>query len=75
MIIANNQPTAIFTMSPGARANSIRIPAVMISQSDGTALRALTSPNATARQKALCYLSKLMGRSTPTSCSTNMATA
>ena len=56
VIIANNQPTAIFTMGPGARANSIRIPAVMISQSDGAALKALTSPNATARQKAVLPL-------------------
>ena len=48
VIVANNQGgTDIVPM--GGTAPRIRIPAVMISQNDGAALKALSSPNATIR--------------------------
>lgn len=53
VIVANNQATAIFTMGAGTSANRVRIPAVMISQSDGAALKGLTTPNVTARKLAV----------------------
>jgi extracellular elastinolytic metalloproteinase len=54
VIIANNQGgTAIIPMGDGANAKQVRIPAVMISQNDGAALKALGSPIATERRKAV----------------------
>lgn len=57
VIVANNQgATATITMGAGVGANRVRIPAVMISQNDGTALKAIPSPNATARRLAVLPL-------------------
>jgi hypothetical protein len=57
VIVANNQgATATITMGAGEGANRVRIPAVMISQNDGTALKAIPSPNATARRLAVLPL-------------------
>lgn len=42
-----------FTMGPGANAKRVRIPAVMIGQSDGANLKSLSAPIATARRKAV----------------------
>jgi hypothetical protein len=51
IIIANNDASAIFTM--GGTVTGARIPAVMISQANGATLRALASPTATMRRKAV----------------------
>lgn len=52
VIVANNQGgTAIFTM--GGSDATVVIPAVMISQNNGAALRALASPAGTIRAKAV----------------------
>jgi extracellular elastinolytic metalloproteinase len=52
VIVANNVGgTATFVM--GGSNKRLRIPAVMISQNDGTSLRGLASPNVTARTKAV----------------------
>ena len=57
VIVANNQgATATITMGPGEGAKKIRIPAVMISQNDGAALKQIPSPNATARRLAVLPL-------------------
>ncbi|HZI29271.1 MAG TPA: M36 family metallopeptidase [Gemmatimonadaceae bacterium] len=57
VIVANNQGgTATITMGAGAKAQQVRIPAVMISQNDGTDLKAIPSPNATARRLAVLPL-------------------
>jgi hypothetical protein len=57
VIVANNQGgTATITMGPGEGANRVRIAAVMISQNDGVALKAIPSPNATARRLAVLPL-------------------
>jgi hypothetical protein len=54
VIIANNQGgTTVITMGPGAVGSKVRIPAVMISQNDGAALKGLASPNVTLRQLAV----------------------
>jgi extracellular elastinolytic metalloproteinase len=47
LIVANNVPADPVVM--GASGENLRIPAVMISQADGAALRALASPNVTVR--------------------------
>lgn len=51
VVIANNQPTDIFVM--GGTDRKIRIPAVMVSQNDGAALKAIASPTATVRRLAV----------------------
>ena len=52
VIIANNQGgTDIFVM--GGTERKARIPALIISQNDGTSLKGLASPNATARKLAV----------------------
>jgi hypothetical protein len=51
LIVANNDASAIFTM--GGTATGLRIPAVMVSQAHGATLRALASPTATLRRKAV----------------------
>jgi hypothetical protein len=58
VIVANNQGgTAIITMGPGAVGDRVKkISAVMISQNDGAALKALSSPNATMRELAILPL-------------------
>ena len=54
VIVANNQGgTTIIPMGPGLDGKFVKISALMISQNDGAALKALASPNATARQKAV----------------------
>lgn len=54
VIIANNQGgTEVIPMGPGAVGSRVRIPAVMISQNDGAALKALASPNVTMRELAV----------------------
>ena len=52
VIVANNQgATVIITMGPGADGGKVKkISAVMISQNDGAALKALSSPNVTMRE-------------------------
>lgn len=52
VIVANNQPTAIFTMGAGANAKRVRIGAVMISQADGDDLKAIAGPTGTVRRLA-----------------------
>ncbi len=57
VIVANNQGgTATITMGAGANAKQVRIPAVMISQNDGAALKEIPSPNATERRLAVLPL-------------------
>jgi Zinc metalloprotease (elastase) len=57
VIIANNQGgTAVIPMGPGLVGSKVRIPAVMISQNDGAALKALASPNVTMRELAVLPL-------------------
>ena len=56
VIIVNNSPAAPIVMGPGAVGDKVRIPAVMISQADGAALKGLASPNVTVRQKAVLPL-------------------
>lgn len=57
VIMANNQGgTAILTM--GGSSKRVRIASLMISQNDGAALRQLTDPSATLRQKAVLPLQK-----------------
>jgi extracellular elastinolytic metalloproteinase len=57
VIIANNQGgTTVLVMGPGAVGSRVKIPAVMISQNDGAALKALASPNVTMRQLAVLPL-------------------
>jgi hypothetical protein len=58
VIVANNQGgTAIITMGPGAVGDRVKkISAVMISQNDGAALKAISSPNATLRELAVLPL-------------------
>lgn len=52
VVVANNQGgTDIFTM--GGSDATVTIPAVMISQNDGGALRLIASPSATMRKKAV----------------------
>ena len=51
VIIANNVATPIFTL--GGSSTRIRIPSVMVSQADGSALRGLAAPSATLRKKAV----------------------
>lgn len=53
VIVANNAATDIFTMGPGQGANRVSIPSVMISQADGTALKALVAPSGTTRKLAV----------------------
>ena len=52
VIVANNQgATVIIPMGPGADGGKVKkISAVMISQNDGAALKALSSPNVTMRE-------------------------
>jgi len=57
VIVANNQGgTATVTMGAGAKAQQVRIPAVMISQNNGADLKAIPSPNATERRLAVLPL-------------------
>jgi extracellular elastinolytic metalloproteinase len=58
VIVANNQGgTAIIPMGPGADGGKVKkISAVMISQNDGAALKALSSPNVTMRELAVLPL-------------------
>ena len=57
VIVANNQPTGIFAMvSSGANGAKPRIPAVMVSQADGTTLRGLAGSSGTLRQKSVLPL-------------------
>jgi extracellular elastinolytic metalloproteinase len=57
VIIANNQGgTTVIPMGPGAVGSKVNIPAVMISQNDGAALKALASPNVTMRELAVLPL-------------------
>jgi len=57
VIIANNQGgTTVIPMGPGLVGSKVRIPAVMISQNDGAALKALASPNVTMRELAVLPL-------------------
>jgi hypothetical protein len=51
LIVANNSPDSPVVM--GSSGENLRIPAVMISQADGAALRALASPNVTVRKLAV----------------------
>lgn len=54
VVVANNQGgTTTFAMGPGAGANRVKIGAVMISQNDGTDLRALVAPVATVSKLAV----------------------
>jgi hypothetical protein len=55
VIIANNQgATVTIPMGPGAVGNRAKkVAAVMISQNDGAALKAISSPNATLRELAV----------------------
>ncbi len=54
VIVANNQGgTALMSMGAGTGARRVTIPAVLISQTDGAALRALASPTGTMRLKAV----------------------
>ena len=54
VIIANNQGgTTVVPMGPGAVGSKVKIPAVMISQNDGAALKAIASPNVTMRELAV----------------------
>lgn len=57
VIVANNQGgTTVTVMGPGAVGSKVKIPAVMISQNDGAALKALASPNVTMRELAVLPL-------------------
>jgi extracellular elastinolytic metalloproteinase len=58
VIVANNQGgTAIIVMGPGADGGQVKkLSAVMISQNDGAALKAISSPNATMRELAVLPL-------------------
>jgi extracellular elastinolytic metalloproteinase len=57
VIIANNQGgTTVIPMGPGLVGSKVKIPAVMISQNDGAALKALASPNVTLREVAVLPL-------------------
>jgi hypothetical protein len=57
VIIANNQGgTTVIPMGAGAVGSKVKIPAVMISQNDGAALKALASPNVTMRELAVLPL-------------------
>jgi alpha-D-ribose 1-methylphosphonate 5-triphosphate synthase subunit PhnG len=53
VIVANNSPDAPVVMGPGADGSKVKIPAVMISQNDGAALKAIASPNVTMRELAV----------------------
>jgi hypothetical protein len=57
VIIANNQGgTVVIPMGPGAVGSKVKISAVMISQNDGAALKAIASPNVTMREVAVLPL-------------------
>lgn len=57
VIIANNQGgTTVIPMGPGAVGSKVKISAVMISQNDGAALKAIASPNVTMRELAVLPL-------------------
>ena len=57
VIVANNQgATVIIPMGPGVGGKVKKISAVMISQNDGAALKALSSPNVTMRELAVLPL-------------------
>jgi len=57
VIIANNQGgTVVIPMGSGAVGSKVKIPAVMISQNDGAALKAIASPNVTMREVAVLPL-------------------
>jgi hypothetical protein len=57
VIIANNQGgTTVSPMGAGLVGSKVKIPALMISQNDGAALKALASPNVTMRELAVLPL-------------------
>jgi len=57
VIIANNQGgTTVIPMGAGAVGSKVKIAALMISQNDGAALKALASPNVTMRELAVLPL-------------------
>jgi len=57
VIIANNQgATVVSVMGPGAVGSKVKIPALMISQNDGAALKLIASPQVTMREIAVLPL-------------------
>ncbi|HKX43782.1 MAG TPA: M36 family metallopeptidase, partial [Burkholderiaceae bacterium] len=52
-IIADNRVEPIFTLAAGSDAKRVRIPTLMVSQADGAALKALSSPVGTVSKLAV----------------------